>query len=250
MDNTPKNIKINQITLIITILLGLMVLLLFGFTGIVTVGQVVLVQSIFLLLIFLQFFRLNGLHRKELEIRELEGLKQCRNILRVWRHDFLNDLQMLLTLVQMKKYFRQMEYIKEITEKIHETGKILSIRDVSLALFLVNQYQEFETKNIDLKIIVESDLSKITADGRFCRQLFEIIFGLVEKHPKEEGECLLIISDMHEGVKVYFSFPGNAEEFDFARADLLKKKITQFGSFDLSFEEDEVTLQLLFSEQK
>lgn len=246
MDKLLKNVKIIQITLIITIISGLLVSLMSGFTDIITIEQAALVQSILLVLIFLQFFRLMGLHRIELEERELESQEQVRNILRVWRHDFLNDLQMLLTLLQMKKYSRQMEYIKEITEKIHETGKILSLRDVSLALFFLNQYQEFETKNVDLKIIVETDLSRISADKRLCRQLFETIFGMVKNHPKEEGECLLLISDSQEGVKVYFSFPGDPEEFDWGQADMLKKKFAQSGSFELSFEEEEVTLQIIF----
>ena len=249
MENLKRKKKFTEIIIGITIIIGIVFSIISGLTGLFSVYQTVVFLGILLSIILGQFLWLVRMQRVELEHNEMENRRQAQKILKIWRHDFLNDLQMLLTLVQMKKYSRQMEYIKEITEKIHETGKILRITDVSLALFFLNQYQELQEKNVDLKIILESDLRGIPADSRFY--LFKDMFGLVHNSQREERECLLIISDIQEGVKIYFNFPGDRESLDWQRIEGLKKRaLHKQGQVELSFEVEEVILQIFFPGSK
>lgn len=249
MEILQKKKSINKIIMMLTIILGILFSLFSGVTGIFSILQMAVIQGILFLMVLLQFLWLIRLQRLELEQTERENREQVQKIIKVWRHDFLNELQMLLTLVQMKKYSRQIEYIKEITEKIHETGKIIRITDLSLALFFLDQYHELREKNVDLKIILESDLHGIPAESRFY--LFKEMFGLVRNSQREERECLLLVSDSHEGVKIYFNFPGDREGFDWERVEGLKKRAAhKRGKVELSLEEEEVTLQIFFPGHK
>lgn len=82
------------------------------------------------------------------------------DVLRVQRHDFLNHLQVISGLIQLKKYERAGEYIRQVADELSLVGAIarMGCRSVSKEIFLAQLAAG--KKGIDLKCAVFSGLEK------------------------------------------------------------------------------------------
>lgn len=210
---------------------------------------------VIILIISWQFFclyRHNGLEIKELNKKigeqiEIEKEKQLIKILREWRHDFLNHLQIILTLFQLEKNSRQLEYLKEITDSYREIGKVLHIKDPGLSLFLLNKIQELKEKLFNLELVIETDLSDLPLSKERFKEMITFLFDLVASQCSEQGECFAVISDIFEGIKLYFNFSGEEESFDTQKCFCLRELAERYGQFDLKFEEGYISIEIILT---
>jgi len=181
--------------------------------------------QVYMVILALIFWQLLSLYRNNCkEIKDLstktperieaEKEKLLIKILRDWRHDFLNHLQIILTLVQLKKYSRQVEYINEMTDSYREIGKILHIKDAGLSLFLLNKIQELKNEHFNLELVVETDLHNLPLPKERFKEIFTALIDLLTSSFRKNRDCFVVISEISGNVKLYFNFYGGEEDFD------------------------------------
>ena len=82
------------------------------------------------------------------------------DVLRVQRHDFLNHLQVISGFIQLKKYDRAGDYIKQVADELSRVGAIarLGCRPLAVEIFLAQLAAS--KRGIDFKCAVFSGVDK------------------------------------------------------------------------------------------
>lgn len=77
---------------------------------------------------------------------------------RFQRHDFNNHLQVIYTMVQMKKFDNLISYIKKIISNDETVSKICNIQDPRTICDLLELINTFRQKNIDVSLEINGNL--------------------------------------------------------------------------------------------
>lgn len=140
------------------------------FAGIVViVGSVVIIREI------------NYLAYKEQEALINEVLlKQSRetvDLLRTQRHDFINHLQVVHGMLQLKKQEAAMEYIREVGSIVGSGNAVTEIDNPVLAALVARKSLEAEKNGVKLCINIHSSFSGISLS---CSNLSSILTNLLD----------------------------------------------------------------------
>ena len=87
-------------------------------------------------------------------------LEDLVDVLRVQRHDFLNHLQVISGFIQLKKYDRAGDYIKQVADELSRVGAIARLGCRSLAIEIFLAQLAASKRGIDLKCAVFSGVEK------------------------------------------------------------------------------------------
>lgn len=91
--------------------------------------------------------------RDDCENAEVERVaEKSIGIIRFERHSYINNLQVILTLLQMNKIDRAQEYIKEISSTLQKESLCLRQLPPALALWLAEKNCESQEKNLSLSV--------------------------------------------------------------------------------------------------
>lgn len=82
-------------------------------------------------------------------------VKELVELFRTERHDFLNHMQVLLSLIQLGKYERAQEYIFEVSDSIKKESAFLRELPPALGLWLINKI--YKGRENDITVSVELD---------------------------------------------------------------------------------------------
>ncbi len=110
--------------------------------------------------------------------------------LRVQRHDFLNHLQVVYSLMEMKDYDEAMEYITQVYGDIRSVGKSLKTASAPVNALLMAKGQECREHGIQMEIQVRARWEELPiADWEICRCLGNLIDNARDalkdtRHPK------------------------------------------------------------------
>jgi sensor histidine kinase regulating citrate/malate metabolism len=155
------------------------------------------------------------LHKKQqlqmLQQQEsLKNLEQLNYELRAARHDYLNHLQVVYGLLELKEYEDLKSYLAPVYKGIMKTGKALRTSKPALNALLKAKMEEAEGKQMDLYVEVKSDLQKLTVeDWQLCKVLSNLIDNAMTALKEAEGEKKLEI-DINEDREYYlFSVSNN-----------------------------------------
>ncbi len=105
-----------------------------------------------------------------------EDLEALNRRLRAERHDYMNHLQVVLSMIELEEYGNLKGYLEPVYEDIQKTGKALKTANPAVNALLAAKMAEAERKGIDLRLQVKSDLRHITVpDWELCKVLSNII---------------------------------------------------------------------------
>lgn len=123
-------------------------------------------------------------------VHEVENLN---NKLRGQRHDFLNHLQVVHSLMEMDEYVEASKYIEETYQDINKISRILKTSNVAINALLQAKLQESENIGIKVKVIISSNLNNLKASSwEICRVLGNLIDNAMDATGKEEKKFLTI----------------------------------------------------------
>lgn len=112
----------------------------------------------------------NMLEKTVVEIEELN------NRLRGQRHDFLNHLQVVHSLIAMDEYQEAGEYIENTYQDINKVSRILKTSNVAINALLQAKLQECENTGVDVDIKISSDLKGLKVPSwEMCRVLGNLV---------------------------------------------------------------------------
>lgn len=120
---------------------------------------------------------LNG-HNNEYSMlkNSLGQLEDLNKTLRGQRHDFMNHLQVVYSLMEMEEYFEATEYIEKVFKDIQRINKVLKTSNPAVNALLQAKILYGEKRGIKTEILITSALKDLKVPAwEFCRVLGNII---------------------------------------------------------------------------
>ncbi|MCR5769000.1 MAG: Spo0B domain-containing protein [Lachnospiraceae bacterium] len=135
------------------------------------------------------------LNRLETLRESFENLGKLNDKLRMDRHDYLNHLQVVYGLMELKEYDEMESYLREVYKELQKTGKAIKTSKPAINALLAAKSAEADTKGIYFLIEVKSDLKNLPIeDWELCKVLSNLIDNAIRalEESDREGKRLRI----------------------------------------------------------
>ncbi len=136
---------------------------------------------------------------QEKVLNQVEGLN---NTLRAQRHDFLNHLQVVYSLMEMDEFKEASNYIEKVYEDIKKVNRVLKTSNVAINALLQAKQMDCEEKGIAFGLKISTTLDKLKVPSwEICRILGNLIDNAIDA--TEDNKNKLIQIDILEEVDRY-----------------------------------------------
>lgn len=133
----------------------------------------------------------------------LGQLEDLNKTLRGQRHDFMNHLQVVYSLMEMEEYFEATGYIEKVFKDIQRINKVLKTSNPAVNALLQAKILYGEKRGIKTEILITSALEDLKVPAwEFCRVLGNIIDNAIYAL-QERGENRIIKVELFEDLKTY-----------------------------------------------
>lgn len=103
-------------------------------------------------------------------------LESLNGTLRKQRHDFMNHLQVVFSLMEMREYDEAMRYVESVYGDIKQTGSVLRTAVPAINALIAAKRQDCADHGIQLEIAIESGWANMPVPGwEMCRVLGNLI---------------------------------------------------------------------------
>ena len=149
-----------------------------------------------------------GFIRSGHEIRLLEDtldrLERLNAVLRAQRHDFMNHLQVVHSLIEMDEYKAADEYIEKVYGDIQRVSKIMKTSVAAVNALLQAKLMACEKQGISMELDVRTQLKNLTIPSwEMCRVLGNLIdnaiYAVIEG---KDGKSIRI--ELYEDLNNYY----------------------------------------------
>jgi two-component system, LytTR family, sensor histidine kinase AgrC len=143
-------------------------------------------------------------------ISQLESLNRA---LKSQRHDFMNHLQVVYSLMELQEYMEAQDYIDKVYKDIQKLNKALKTSNAAVNALLQAKLIFSETKGIDMSLNIESQLNELVIPSwEFCRVLGNLIDNAIYASGNVERDKYLKVN-IYEDIKNYrFSVANNGPQ--------------------------------------
>ena len=142
-------------------------------------------------------------------IRYLENFNKT---LRSQRHDYLNHIQVIYSLMELEEYDEARNYIEPVYKDIVRVSKALKTSKPAVNALLQAKLQMAEKNKIDMELEIKSDLKHLNVEPwEFCRVIGNIIDnGIFALKLKPDNRYMLVefMEDL-ENIKINISNNGD-----------------------------------------
>lgn len=108
-------------------------------------------------------------------------LEELNSTLRAQRHDFMNHLQVVYSLLELEEYPSAGEYIEKVYEDVKRVGRSLRTAHPSINALLAAKLSACEEKNIKVELMIESPWEMLPIPGwEICRVLGNLIDNAID----------------------------------------------------------------------
>lgn len=104
-------------------------------------------------------------------------LEKLLEVIQVQRHDFLNHLQVISGLLQLNKFDRAHDYIKEVSREMAVVSKTSRIGIPEVTAALLTGLNDASKYQIDLELTIDSCLADCEVPGAALGETLEKIFS-------------------------------------------------------------------------
>jgi two-component system sensor histidine kinase AgrC len=147
---------------------------------------------------------LRSIYRFRMLEDTLSRLETLNNTLRAQRHDFLNHLQVVYSLMDMEEYHVAAEYIEKVYEDIKKVSRILKTSNAAVNALLQAKLLTCEDRDIEVGLNVTTQLKNLKIPSwEFCRVLGNLIDNAIYALRDKEGFKSVKI-DLYEDLKYYY----------------------------------------------
>ena len=196
-----------------TIMMGVLVVL-------VIVGNALLMRNAKIILSTRQALNEQWINMTEILASEAE----LNNKLRAQRHDFLNHLQVISSLMQLQEHGEANKYISKIMGDIKQVGELLRTSNAAVNALLAAKSVDAGKNKVALKFHISATLKDIPIeDWQFCRILSNLIDNAIYETKKIEGEVHVTLRE--DDNALYFSVENEGD----AISEEMQKKIFEPG---------------------
>lgn len=146
----------------------------------------------------------------------IDAMGQFNNTLRAQRHDFLNHLQVVYSLIEMKEYGEANDYIEQVYGRITAVSRVMKTANPAVNALLQVKVAAAEKAGVQTEVSITSKwelLENAMPDWEMCKVLSNLIdnaLDAMESLPQEQRRLAI---DLGENVKQYtFRVENNGEK--------------------------------------
>ena len=111
----------------------------------------------------------------------IDNLSKLNDKLRMDRHDYLNQLQVVYGLMELEEYDEMNAYLRKVYKELMKTGKAVKTSKPAVNALLAAKSAEAEAKEIEFLIEVKSDLKNLNIeDWELCKVLSNLTDNAVK----------------------------------------------------------------------
>lgn len=123
----------------------------------------------------------------------LNQIEDLNNILRSQRHDFLNHLQVVYSLIEMNEYKETSNYIERVYEDIKKVNRVLKTSNPAINGLLQAKQLDCEDRGILVELKIETRLEKLKVPSwEMCRVLGNLIDNAMDATEENRNKYLKI----------------------------------------------------------
>jgi sensor histidine kinase regulating citrate/malate metabolism len=121
------------------------------------------------------------MNRNKVLLESIHNLGELNNKLRMDRHDYLNQLQVVYGLMELEEYDEMNSYLRKVYKELLKTGKAIKTSKPAINALLAAKLSECEEKGTTMLIEVKSDLKSIKIeDWELCKVLSNLIDNAIK----------------------------------------------------------------------
>ena len=111
----------------------------------------------------------------------IESMENLNNTLRAQRHDFLNHLQVVYSLIEMKEYEEANAYIEKVYGSITAVSKVLKTANPAINALLQVKLAACEKANVQVTMNIQSAWKDLPVPGwEMCKVLSNLIDNAID----------------------------------------------------------------------
>lgn len=146
-------------------------------------------------------------------IDTIKHLEAFNKTLRTQRHDYLNHIQVIYSLLELEEFDEARNYIEPVYKDIVRISKALKTSKPAVNALLQAKLQMAEKNKIEMELEIKSDLKHLNMEPwEFCRVLGNIIdnaiFALKQKHANRY--MLVELSEDLQNIRITISNNGDS----------------------------------------
>ncbi len=130
----------------------------------------------------------------------IEDLESLNNIIRAQRHDFLNHLQVVFSLMEMEEYKEAGDYIEKVYGAITSVSRTMKTANPSVNALLQAKTGACEKAGITVELQIQSRLENLTMPGwELCKVMSNLIDNAMDALEEVSKKTLSITlkEDLH-----------------------------------------------------
>lgn len=140
--------------------------------------------------------------------RSVTALEELNNTLRAQRHDFLNHLQVVYSLMEMKEYKESQEYIERVYGDIRAVSRVLSTANPTVNALLKVKLAACEKLGVQVDLHITSAWRELPMPGwEMCKVLANLIDNALDALKGTKDPRLVIT--LSEDLKAFRFAVGN-----------------------------------------
>jgi two-component system, LytTR family, sensor histidine kinase AgrC len=133
----------------------------------------------------------------------LQQVETLNKTLRAQRHDFMNHLQVVYSLMEMEEYTEAKAYIDKVYADIQKVARILKTSNPAINALLQAKMLSCEKRQIETELLVTSKLDNIKIPSwELCKILGNIVDNSISALEEVSGKRLLAI-ELYENVSAF-----------------------------------------------
>lgn len=147
-------------------------------------------------------------------IKADQGQQDARllRILSIYRHDWMNHVQVLMGYIRLGKYERLTEYVDKINGKVFQESYLAKMGVPELAVYYYDFRADKRSLELEFEIEQEISMTRLPADGRraarFIREAVELFAEQAALSNGETGALSLAFVEEEDGVLLDFVYSG------------------------------------------
>lgn len=159
----------------------------------------------------------------------IDNLSKLNDKLRMDRHDYLNQLQVVYGLMELEEYDEMNAYLRKVYKELMKTGKAVKTSKPAVNALLAAKSAEAEAEEIEFLIEVKSDLKNLNIeDWELCKVLSNLTDNAVKALEDSDVQEKKITINITETQQQYiFSVENNGPRIpEDIRDSIFKKGFT------------------------
>lgn len=134
----------------------------------------------------------------------IEAMEQLNNTLRAQRHDFLNHLQVVYSLMEMEEYDEANQYIEKVYGKITSVSRVLKTASAPINALLQVKLAACEKEGVQVTLDITSPWKELPISGwEMCKVLSNLIDNALDAMVEIAPENRHLTITLTENIKHY-----------------------------------------------